>query len=229
MWRFLVFGASAAVMYVVSGTSADLLRNGSFELVPGAHHDQGILPNEWVQTSGIYAGADTYDTTGVYGLWPSEYGHFSGVVAQDGNRWVAGACFGSGVSESFGQLLSAPLVPGWSYELSAQLHASYTLAGMGGFEVFLAPAASMQNAVPLGYLGSTLSNMAWEGRSVVFMAPPGAAELPYLILSPYNATLDVLSYPGIDAVALVRVPEPAPLALLLSAVAFVRQRRLRPS
>lgn len=71
--------------------NANVIRNPSFEIIPGSVLNQGIMPSEWTTahvTTG--PGADTYSTDGSDGASPSDLGNFTGVTAFDGIRWVAG-------------------------------------------------------------------------------------------------------------------------------------------
>lgn len=192
--------------------AANLLRNGSFETVPGNNHNQGLLPSDWVQYSGPSPGADTYDASGVYGLWPSDFGHFTGVTAKDGIRWVA-AWSGQG-GEVFAQLLTAPLTAGTQYTLSAYLRPAYDYPYLGTYEISL---GSATDSLVLGQLSPAVSSTAsWQESILTFTAPQGSDTHPYLVFGPHLlANSDV--YIGIDAVSLTgpATPVPLPPALLL--------------
>jgi hypothetical protein len=94
---------------------ANLIRNPSFEMIPGPVVGQGILPSEWIQLGSVPPVADTYSSDGSYGLLPADLGNFPGVTAFDGIRWVAGGSGGipaAPVPEEFGQVLTTPLFLG---------------------------------------------------------------------------------------------------------------------
>ena len=99
---------------------ADLLLNGSFEFVPGSNAGQSLMPEDWVQTQ---VTADTYSNDGSYGLAPSDFNNFTGVTAQDGIRFIAGAdggASGTGI-EAFGQNLAVSLIEGETFQLGELL------------------------------------------------------------------------------------------------------------
>ena len=143
--------------------NAELIRNGGFENVPGVWQSQGILPNDWLQIGYPPLGADTWDTTNTYGLYPPDWNHFKGVVAYEGTRWVAGSGY---YDESFGQQLTTPLLAGESYNLSAFLHSSYQ--ELSGYDILLAPEAKESNAVLLGSLQLTKPDV-WERTLLSFI------------------------------------------------------------
>jgi len=214
---------------------AGSLSNGSFESVPDSSTGQGLLPNNWLDAGNIEPGADTYSNDGSYGLAPSDFGQFTGVVAADGIRWVAGADFADGFHEAFSQLLGATLTPGASYIFSAAIHQSFGFdPGPGGYEVLLSPSAAFNDvgAVSLGTLAPTAGEDTWLSRSLTFTAPANASALPYFVLSPLAAT-DVSAYIGIDNVSLdanpnAAVPEPGTFTIFAIAsglMAVIRFRR----
>lgn len=177
----------------------NLLRNGDFEVVPNASTGQGLFPSEWII---VIASPDTYSNDGSYGLPPSGFGNFTGIVAHSGIRWIAGW---SGVPETFGQILSAPLVAGRSYRLACHLHQALRadLNHPGTYEVSL-----RQNGLPNRVLGSfdpTVSlAQGWVPRSFEFVAPADAAAYATLVFMP-RATTTAACYPGLDLVSLVEV------------------------
>jgi MYXO-CTERM domain-containing protein len=209
----------------------NLLRNPGFETVPSNAQGQGILPSEWVL---VNQSPDTYSNDGSYGLLPNVGGNFTGVTARSGLRWVAGW---SQANEIFGQTLTAPLVPGQTYELSGFLHRGIRsdLAGTGGYNVLLADSVSRVITASLGGFAPVEGETGWEFKSFRFVAPANAANLPLLAFVPYAAET-LSAYPGLDDVSLTLVsgtvsvngPEPAPLAFVafgLAAVAALRRRR----
>ena len=140
-----------------------LLRNPGFEKVPNNDHEQGIMPNDWVTIPVIAPGADTYSNDGAYGLPPDDVGNFTGVLAVQGKRWVAGW---SAAGEDIAQDLSTPLVPGHRYRLNAALHQSPRYDNAGSYRVTLRDAAD----VTLFEAGSfsrlfPRRKVGWDGRS----------------------------------------------------------------
>jgi hypothetical protein len=169
--------------YVLSGNAialqtapvaVNLFPNGSFESVPNNFTEQGLLPNDWINTNLFSPNADTYSTDGSYGLEPAGFGNFPGVTAFDGNRWVAGSAFGHLGSdttvggEAFGAFLTSTLTPGETYQLDAQLHQALRadLAHPGGYQLFLAAGSSGPNLAAATYLGAftPTTGGAWEAR-----------------------------------------------------------------
>ncbi len=202
-------------------TNASLLRNGSFETVPGDSTGQGLMPSEWLT---VNSSPDTYSNDGSYGLFPDGFGNFTGVIAHDGNRWVAGW---SVPDEQFGQLLTAPLSAGISYTLSAYMIQSVRidLDHPGGYNVYLTSDASggVSTGVLLGSLGATADLDTWALFSLTFTAPGNAADLPFLLFSPFGDVTGS-AYTGIDSVNLQPVPVPAAVWLLGSALLCLRRR-----
>lgn len=202
--------AMVVACYFVTPPAArcDLLLNPSFETVPNSTVGQGLLPSDYSTSSGPFlVGADTYSNDGSYGLFPSDFGNFPGVVAQDGIRFVAGGDF-SGVRETFGQQLAATLTPNASYTISAFLRESPRFAIHGGYEILLSPSISFfdSGVVSVGQLGATTGTSSWEARELTFVAPINANALPFMILAPYSVNADV-AYIGIDNLSLTVVPE----------------------
>lgn len=191
-----------------SSSSADLLRNSSFENVPGPAIGQGILPSDFATAAGPFlVGADTYSNDGSFGLSPSEFGNFPGIVALDGIRFVAGAEF-AGVKEAFGQQLTTPLTSQGVYRFSAGLLQSPRFPTAGGFSLILSPSISLfdPGAEVVGQLSATSAIGIWQDRSVDFVAPSGSGNLSYLILAPFTVGPDA-TYIAIDRMNLVAVPE----------------------
>jgi hypothetical protein len=194
-----------AIMGVLSQTaSANLLRNPSFEQTPcttPCNQDQAVMPSDWLS---LNVTPDTYSNDGSYGLPPSGFGNFTGATAQDGIRWVAGcSCAGF---EIFGQVLSAPLIPGQEYTLSAYLREAVRadLAHPGTYQIELwdSPNSSADKIV-LGSFQPLIANQsAWELRTLTFTAPSGAATHPVLAFRPLGSA-EGDAYPGIDNVVLV--------------------------
>ena len=144
--------------------NANLIRNPSFETIPGSVLGQGIMPSEWT-TAHVTAGpgADTYSNDGSYGVSPSELGNFTGVTALDGIRWVAGW---SAADEHFGQTLSAPFIGGQSYMFSGYLIQAKrsNLDHPGGYALYLTPDATgnIGAGALLGNIGPTTNSNDWE-------------------------------------------------------------------
>ncbi len=201
-----------ALLGLASNAQANLLRNPSFENVPGTgpgYQDQGLMPSDWVT---VAVTPDTYSTDGSYGLPPSGFGNFDGVAAQDGLRWVAGW---SDAVEVFGQALTAPLTPGTSYSLSGYLHQAYRgdLNNPGGYDIYLttdSSYSSIASGTLLGRLASTTSYAAgWGSHSIAFTAPANAGTHPFLSFVPVATSTDGYTYPGLDNLSLTPVPEPS--------------------
>jgi len=216
---FCLLGLGAGLL---SMSSANLFRNASFEAIPGYDNNQGIMPLDWIQTSGVLPGADTWSNDASYGLQAGTYGHFDGCTAYDGIRWVAG--LGSYYRESFGQVLTAPLVAGKTYEVSAFLHASLRYIAAGGYDVKL---RNDEGDVLVGTLNAPSSKFAdgWQFVTCEFVAP-GAYQT--LVFDPFGGPGG--SYFGVDDVSLEvqSVPEPTTIAVLgLGLLSAVRLRRRR--
>lgn len=184
-------------------TPTNLIRNCDFEEVPySSYYTQGVLSSEWVQLAAA-PGADVYDadaSDGVYGLQPSDWDDFTGVVAHEGNRWVAGW---SMVPERFGQVLTEPLEPGRVYELSAFLHMAKRadLAHPGSYRLELATGLGLRNRVTLGEFDLNTDPNAWEARSLTFEAPSDANNRSVLIFTPIG-TSEGGAYPGLDTLSM---------------------------
>lgn len=202
---------------------ADLLRNPSFESVPSNAVGQGLLPNDFASSASPFlVGADTYSNDGSYGLFPSDFGNFPGIVAQEGIRFVAG-----GIREAFGQLLSTPFAPNQQYTVSAFILASPRFATNGAFEIFLSPTNSVDDAgiVFVGSFAPSTAASVWQERGLTFAAPVNASSLPYMIFSPYS-TNPSGGYFAIDHVSVV--PEPSRVAMpSMIALGFAVRFRLR--
>lgn len=217
--------SSFVLLTVSSVASANLIRNPSFEDVPNNNTGQGIMPSEWVIANST---PDTYSNDASYGLHPDANGNFSGVTAFDGIRFVAGWSL---ATERFGQMLSAPLVPGQEYEFSAYMHQALRLDlnNPGAYYLFLQDTAvGASESVFIGSIGSTLPG-DWQFFSMLFTAPGNADSLPFLMFSPV-ATVREGTYPGLDLVSLTStVPLPAAVWLfgagLIGLVGLARRRR----
>ena len=62
------FTISIILLVFAQVANANLIRNASFEDIPGAAFGQGIMPSEWVIAN---SSPDTYSNDGSYGLAPS--------------------------------------------------------------------------------------------------------------------------------------------------------------
>ena len=181
--------------------SGNLLRNRSFEDVPSsATLGQGVLPNDWKIVS---VTPDTYSNDGSFGLPPNAFGNFVGITAQNGIRWVAGWSL---AFETFGQLLSVPLVPGESYDLSGYLiqAARPDLDFPGGYDLYLTTddTGNLFSGKHLGRIGPTTDLASWESFSLPFTAPVDANSLPFLYFVPYVQGSSGAAYPGLDNLTL---------------------------
>ncbi|MCA9285853.1 MAG: hypothetical protein KDA22_11590 [Phycisphaerales bacterium] len=177
----------------------NLLRNPGFEDTPNPAQGQGLMPSEWVSLNQT---PDTYSNDGSYGLPPEAADNFTGTLAHGGIRWIAAW---SAAFEIPAQLLTSPLTPGETYRLSAYLHQAnrIDLAFPGAFEIRLGNAGRVGDAIAVGTWAPTETEDEWEYRSLEFVAPESASELPYLMLVPYAANLGS-AYPGIDDIELVQ-------------------------
>lgn len=182
---------------VAAYAQVELLRNPGFEHVPGAFVGQGLVPSEWLV---LYESPDTYSSDGSYGLHPADYGNFTDVQAHQGIRWVAGW---SAAIETFGQMLTNPLVPGHSYRLTAFLHTAVRgdLANAGTYRIDLRQSGSEVGLV-VGEFPSVSSPSDWEFRTLTFTAPPEANTHPILAFVPIKSGAGEC-YPGCDDVSLV--------------------------
>lgn len=204
----LIAGGAAQTSVCVA--KENLLRNGSFEQVPGAATGQGLTPVGWLNIDGPSPGAHTTSTDGSYGVAPGDWRHFLGITAFHGIRWVAaghgyaGCSGGACRPELFGQVLSATLEPGVDYQLSAQLLQSQRadVDHPGGYHVLLAGGFDLATTRLLGSLDPTTDSDDWETRELLSTAPPDADSLPLFLLRPYRARDTEYTYPGIDAVCL---------------------------
>jgi hypothetical protein len=196
-WMIAIMGL------VFQVASANLLRNPSFEDTPcttPCNQGQAAVPAEWIS---LNVTPDTYSNDGSYGLPPEGFGNFPGATAEDGIRWVAGcSCAGF---EIIGQVLTAPLVPGQTYMLSAYLREAVRsdLAHPGTYQIELwdAPNNSAHKIV-VGSLQPPVANQsAWELRTLTFTAPAAAATHPVVAFRPVSPTADA-TYPGLDHVVL---------------------------
>ncbi len=185
--------------------SVNLLRNPGFEAVPGPAVADGLLPSEWVVAN---VSPDTYSNDGSYGVPPDIFGNFSGVEAHGGIRWVAGW---SAYDEQFAQFLTAPLVGGAVYTISAFLHQAvrFDLNFPGAYRVALRASDASQPDASLGAFDPTVSvEEGWVERSFAFAAPVNAAAFDLMVFIPYVAS-GISAYAGFDDVSLTAVPTPA--------------------
>lgn len=196
----------------------NFIRNPGFETAQEGLYGQGLLPDDWL----VYSfSPDTYSNDGRFGLWPSEFGNFPGVLAHGGKRWVAGADMGP-ISEDFHQILDAPLESGVTYEVSGWLHQALRpdLNFPAGYGI------GFGNGPSVAHLGDTASSAdGWTYFSSTFVAVGGENDIVFHSLAPG----DGVGYPGIDDVSLVAVPEPVALVGLGvgSLLAGILRRRTR--
>lgn len=198
--------------------SANILRNGGFETVPGSQTGEGILPSEWANTGNRTA--DTFSNDGSYGLSPSFGGRFDGVNAHGGIRWTAA---NSTDPEEIAQTLTATLEAGTLYRLSGWIHrtTSTSLPDHGGFFVVIRDNLDVERL--LGSFEATATD-EWEFRSFEFTAPSLSGSLPHLVFSAFSAG-GTGAYVGLDDVNLEVVPEPSTLlVLVLGGVLWARKK-----
>ena len=180
---FVAAGTALALLIGagVPMAQTNLLQNPSFEDRDGiCINTQGILPVHWLQAGNIAPGADTFNdgdtTTGVCeGLrdgTPQRFGHWSGVKAEDGDHWVAGAEFGGGAHESVGQALSSPLTPASTYRVEGHILRDEGVGRVirrnsGGYEIWLSTGPNLAvPALKVGEFASTDDPAAWAFRSM---------------------------------------------------------------
>lgn len=215
------------MMLATLGNTQNLFRNPGFEDIPGPAVGQGLLPSEWFQVS---LSADTYSNDGSYGLFPWEFGNFTGVTAHGGIRFVAGANIDQlAGGELFGQTLSASLSPGGLYKVDAWLHQAlrFDLNGPGGYDLWLDKGDFFADRLLVGRIGETAAfEDGWRPFSAEFTAPANASEYTRFVFGP-RAIGSGGAYPGIDDISLVAVPEPATLAAFVIAGVALSARRRR--
>lgn len=190
---------------VLPATSTNLIRNPSFELTPCAtpcNQDQDFLPSDWLRLTGT---PDTFSEDGSYGIPPDNNGNFTGVVARDPIRWVAGA---SDFREIFGQDLICPLIPGQEYTLTAYLHQAVRseYANPGTYLIELWDSVNPDaDKIEVGRLMPfATSSTEWQSATLLFTAPPGAATHRVLAFRPVGLDGPTpRTYPGIDNVVLI--------------------------
>jgi hypothetical protein len=187
-----ICAVAACLSLAASARGQNLLTNPDFEQVPGNQQGQGILPTDWVQ---VQPSVDTYSNDGSFGLPPSGFNNFPGVLAFSGIRWVAGW---SSLPEIFGQTLAATLVPGRTYVLRARLRIAERtdLRSPGTYDISVRGPG--QAPISLGRLGDFVEyGEGWVERQLVFLAPAGAEGRPLLAFTPVT-TPGGSSYIGCD-------------------------------
>ncbi len=199
-------GAFVALVSAPAWGQTNLLRNPSFEDTPSVcSNDQGILPNEWLQSGNISPPADAWndrETDTCFGLLTGTLFRWIGVTAAEGDHWAAGAEFGpGGAHESIGQLLSSPLSPGTTYQLTGWVLGgdSFNLGVPGGYQVWLSMGQLLSSsaALQVGTFAATNDPDNWLARSIEFEAPANASDYPYLIFKPFTASAGT-AYIGLD-------------------------------
>ncbi len=212
-----------------SVSAANLITNGSFEAPAGfAVGQQGVMPPSWVVTN---VTPDLYSTDGSFGLSPNAFGNFPGVTAQNGLGWVAGWSL---YPESFAQNVGTLLTPGVEYQIGGYLRQALRsgLDSPGAYDILLNSSNSLTGSVAVARWAPTTDANSWEFRTATFTAPLNANDLPWLIFRPYDGG-SLTTYPGLDNVTLIAVPEPSSIALLstilvsLIATSLSRNRRTK--
>ncbi len=212
----------AIAIGIFSVSSATLLSNGSFE--------QALVPG-WSNWGSDFTYMNVYNNTGSNGFSPpGSYGNFTGVVAQDGDQFVAG--LGSTSQSGFiSQLLSTPLTAGQRYSVSGYLHQAIRsdLDHPGTFAVYLSSGISdFSTNFKVGSFAPTVSSTeGWVYRVFEFDAPVNASAMPAIHFVSELAPNWNNSYVGLDNVKLESVPEPASMALLAIAGGAVLRKRKR--
>jgi hypothetical protein len=174
----------------------NLIPDTSFELgsFPANCSAQGVMVDTWFQASALVPGADTWTfdclqkpATAVGSPYPP---HF--VEAHTGARLAAGWSNPSlAVVEPYGATLTAALVPGAQYRLSAYFVRSQFHQSSGGLNVSFNAAPSVGGCV-VGTIGTNAIVAAWTPDCLEFTAPPGCGDK--LILEPFGTD----SYLGTD-------------------------------
>lgn len=227
MRQLVISSLVGLALFVPTGASANLFLNPGFEDVPNASTGQGLMPSNWIQ---VNLSSDTYSNDGSYGLSPGEFGNFPGVTAHGGLRWVAGANSNQPAGgESFGQTLAGSLQAGLTYRVQGWMHQALRgdLNNPGGYDLWLDRGDFVNTRLYVGHLGDTTSPTAgWNEYTSEFIAPSDAALYSRFVFAPL-ASGNWGTYPGIDDVSMVAVPEPGSLAALsLAALMFARRRRV---
>lgn len=199
-----------------SRAQPNLLRNPSFEsFTTSCLSAQGELPDEWLQSGNNTSyGADTYhDLDTAFdgcGLEAGAFGHWPGIKAQNGDRWIAGGRTQS-IAESTGQYLSTLLTPGFGYTVSGWIlrdggTGGYIRRDPSGYNVWLSSGHVLHLAeqrVAVGVLGPTDDPANWTFDSFDFTAPENAGDFPYIIFEPFASSFGLGGgYPGLDDVSL---------------------------
>lgn len=217
----LIMGS--VVICTASFASANLLTNGSFEgaNVPG-----------WVNWGDQFSPSNVYNNTGANGfLLPSANGNFTGVVAQEGDQFVA-VLRSSSFAGAITQQISAPLEVGQRYRVSGWLHQAVR-SGIdvpGRYEVVFSADATVSNAISVGVFEPTVSVAeGWVERSFQFTATSNVASLGFLSFRGIQVPGQPFSYAALDNVSMTADPVPEPLTLGVLGIGgmlIARRRRM---
>jgi hypothetical protein len=159
------------------------------------------LPSNWVAHQ---ASADTFSNDGSYGLVESDFGHFPGVVAFDGIRWVAGGGVNA-VIESFKQITAAPMEAGVRYLATAYIHRDTGTTGFARpepatYSITLIDDIDPTEIALIGSFDPPASGDTWEAREFSFVAPALSAggNFTGVLMTPVSTN----GYPGLDLLSL---------------------------
>lgn len=200
--------------------SANLLLNAGFE---GAG-----LPN-WSNWGTISSYMNVYNNTGANGFSePSFNGNFTGVVAQEGEQFVAGLSGPNGTG-FISQTFAAPLEAGTRYNVSGWLHQAIRtdLNHPSSFAVLLmVSTGDFTGFFNAGTFDPTVSTTeGWVFRSLEFVAPTNAASYHAITFITSIVPGQGNAYTGLDNVALEAVPEPVSATVLAVGSMMLLRRR----
>lgn len=201
--------------------SANLLLNPGFE---GAG-----LPN-WSNWGSISSYMNVYNNSGANGFSdPSTGGNFTGVVAQEGEQFVAGLSGPNGTG-FISQTFAAPLEAGTRYNVSGWLHQAIRtdLNHPSSFAVLLMVSTSdFTGYFNAGTFDPTVSTAeGWVYRSLEFVAPTNASSYQAITFISSIVPGQGNAYAGLDDVSLEAVPEPISATVLaIGSMLLLRRRR----
>ena len=215
MLRILGIVLVISALLPSGGYAQNLIRNPSFENVPcntPCGQDQGLMPSDWFTGpySIVLPPADTLSNDGSYGLPPGSFGHFPGVLAADGKRWVAAVSYPNvyGLIEFVGQTLTAPLTPRARYTLTASVHRdngstgfAFPTPGSWRVELWSTTTSDTARKIVVGELGIVGGN-SWVQQTLDFVAPADVGTYRNLVFVPISSSATAAAYPALDNVSL---------------------------